>query len=140
MARFGRDAAAEKGMPKSRVKRGAIFDRQGGRRRRRRLRWPYLQHISSNGQKRLSLALARRPTLRFVQTLSVASSVFPSLYRGENKGLQILLGYSQARPGRKVKQGQEEISRNHVPTFFLGSVHLTCSNVSTFQIYFHILL
>ena len=38
-------------------------------------------------------------------------------YRGEKKGLQILAG-----PGRKAKQGQEERSRNHVPTFFLGSV------------------
>ena len=38
------------------------------------------------------------------------------------KSLQILLSYSQAGPGRKTKQGQEEISRNHVPTFFLGSV------------------
>ena len=28
--------------------------------------------------------------------------------------------------GRKAKQGQEEISRNHVPTFFLGSVHYIC--------------
>ena len=33
-----------------------------------------------------------------------------------------MLSYSQAGPGRKAKQGQEEISRNHVPTFFLGSV------------------
>ena len=40
----------------------------------------------------------------------------------EKKGLQILLSYSQAGPGRKAKQDQEEISRNHVPTFFLGSV------------------
>ena len=44
------------------------------------------------------------------------------IYRGEKKGLQMLLSYSQAGPGRKAKQGQEEISRNHVPTFFLGSV------------------
>ena len=38
--------------------------------------------------------------------------------RGEKKGLQILLSYSQAGPGRKAKQGREEISRNHVQTFF----------------------
>ena len=44
------------------------------------------------------------------------------LYMGEKKGLQILLSYSQAGPGRKAKQVQEEISRNHVHTFFLGSV------------------
>ena len=44
-------------------------------------------------------------------------------YRGEKKGLQILLSCSQAGPGRKAKQGQEEISRNHVQTFLLGSVY-----------------
>ena len=38
------------------------------------------------------------------------------------KSLQILLGNIQAGPGRKVKQEQEEISRNHVPRLFLGSV------------------
>ena len=36
--------------------------------------------------------------------------------------MQILVSYSQAGPGRKAKQGQEEISRNHVQTFFLVSV------------------
>ena len=41
-----------------------------------------------------------------------------TMYRGEKKGLQILLSYSQAGPGRKAKQGQEQISHNHVPTFF----------------------
>ena len=39
-----------------------------------------------------------------------------------NKGLQILLSNSQAGPGRKIKQEQEEISRNHVQAFFPGSV------------------
>ena len=42
-------------------------------------------------------------------------------FRVEKKVLQILLSYIQAGPGRKAKQGQKEISRNHVPTFFLGS-------------------
>ena len=51
------------------------------------------------------------------------------LYRGEKKSLQILLSYSQAGPGRKAKQGQEEISRNHVPTFFLGSVCMYLSGL-----------
>ena len=36
--------------------------------------------------------------------------------------LRLQLSYRQAGPGRKARQGQEEISRNHVPTFFLGSV------------------
>ena len=46
-------------------------------------------------------------------------------YRGERKkGLQILLSYSQAGDRQKTKQDQEEISRNHVPTFFLGSVYV----------------
>ena len=50
------------------------------------------------------------------------------LYRGEKKGLQIVLSYSQAGPGRKAKLGQEEISHNHVPTFFLSSVHNAGAN------------
>ena len=36
--------------------------------------------------------------------------------------MQILLSYSQAGPGRKAKQGQEDASRNHAQTLFLGSV------------------
>ena len=51
----------------------------------------------------------------------MADDLFRYLQGGE-KGAQILLSYSQAGPGRKTKQGQEEISRNHVPSFFLGSV------------------
>ena len=48
---------------------------------------------------------------------------FPVIkYRAEKKSLQILLSRTQAGPGRKVKQEQEEISRNHVPRLFLGSV------------------
>ena len=35
-------------------------------------------------------------------------------YRARNKGMQILLSNSQAGPGRKFKQEQEEISRYHV--------------------------
>ena len=38
-------------------------------------------------------------------------------YRDRLKGVQILLNTSQAGPGRKVKQEQEEISRNHVQAF-----------------------
>ena len=43
-------------------------------------------------------------------------------YRGENKGLFVLLSRSQAGPGRTVKQ--EEISRNHVQSFIFSSVIL----------------
>ena len=43
-------------------------------------------------------------------------------YRAEKKSLQILLSSTQAGPGRKVKQEQEEISRNHVQAFIPGSV------------------
>ena len=56
------------------------------------------------------------------------------LYRAEKKSLQILLSRTQAGPGRKVKQEQEETSRNHVPRLFLGSVYdfgrwvTTCSS------------
>ena len=38
-------------------------------------------------------------------------------YKDRLKGVQILLSNSQAGPGRKVKQEQEEISRNHVQAF-----------------------
>ena len=48
-----------------------------------------------------------------------SAGFFYEYYRGEKKnGLQILLSYSQAGPGRKANPGQEEISHNHVPTFF----------------------
>ena len=43
-------------------------------------------------------------------------------YKEEKKGLQILLSYSQAGPGKKAKQGQEEISPNHVKAFSGDSV------------------
>ena len=46
-----------------------------------------------------------------------------TVYSAEKKSLQILLSSTQAGPGRKVKQEQEEISRNHVPILFLGSVY-----------------
>ena len=42
--------------------------------------------------------------------------------RAEKKSLQILLSNIQAGPGRKIKQEQEEISRNHVPSLFAVSV------------------
>ena len=49
---------------------------------------------------------------------------FPAyLYRGENKGLFVLLSRTLAGPGRTVKQEQQEISRNHVQTFIFPSVH-----------------
>ena len=51
-----------------------------------------------------------------------ASNLLNLNYRAEKKSLQILLSSTQAGPGRKVKQEQEEISRNHVPRLFLGSV------------------
>ena len=44
------------------------------------------------------------------------------IYRARNKGMQILLSYSQAGSGRTVKQEQEDISRNHVQAFIPGSV------------------
>ena len=46
------------------------------------------------------------------------------IYRGENKGLHVLLSRTQAGPGRTVKQKQEEISRNHLQTFIFPSVHV----------------
>ena len=45
------------------------------------------------------------------------ASDLSEMYRDRLKGVQILLNNSQAEPGRKVKQQQEEISRNHVQAF-----------------------
>ena len=50
-------------------------------------------------------------------TLAWCVIIRQKLYRGEKKCLQILLSYSQVGQGRKAKQGQEEISRNHVQAF-----------------------
>ena len=41
-------------------------------------------------------------------------TAFSAFYRGEDKGLFVLLSRTQAGPGRKAKQGQKEISRNHI--------------------------
>ena len=44
------------------------------------------------------------------------------MYRGELKGLHVLLSRIQAEPGRTVKQEQEKISPNHVQRLNLISV------------------
>ena len=43
-------------------------------------------------------------------------------YRGEQKGMQVLLNRTQAWPGRAIKQEQEQNSRNHVQAFLFVSV------------------
>ena len=53
---------------------------------------------------------------------SSSSQVGSELYREANKGLYVLVSRTQARPGRTVKQEQEEISRNHAQTFIYPSV------------------
>ena len=53
---------------------------------------------------------------------SSGKTVSERAYRAEKKSLQTSLSRTQAGPVRKVKQEQEEISRNHVPRLFLGSV------------------
>ena len=53
------------------------------------------------------------------------------IYRAEKKSWQILLSWTQAEPGRKVKEEQAEISRNHVPRLFLSSVALRRSDASS---------
>ena len=62
------------------------------------------------------------PACEQFQELAMEGETFK--YRAEKKSLQILLSSTQAGPGRKVKQEQEEISRNHVEAFNSGSVHL----------------
>ena len=54
-----------------------------------------------------------------------------TIYRDEIYSLQILLSRTQAGQGRTVKQGQEEISPNHVQRFNLISIEpLTARYVS----------
>ena len=53
-------------------------------------------------------SMANCERFRYVHTIE---------YRDLLKGVQILLSNSQSGPGRKVKQEQEEISRNHVQAF-----------------------
>ena len=48
---------------------------------------------------------------------------YNNMYRGGNKSLFVLLSRTQAGPGRTVKQGQQDISRNLVKTFIYLSVH-----------------
>ena len=60
-----------------------------------------------------------------VRVLVVTAFPFPLSHfhlQGREKSLQILLSYSQAAPGRKAKQDQEEISRYHVQRLLLRSV------------------
>ena len=59
------------------------------------------------------------------QNMSTPIEFCPDFYRGEKKGLQILLSYSQAVSVRTAKQEQERISPNHVPTIFHFSVSET---------------
>ena len=61
-----------------------------------------------------------------------------TLYRGGNKGLFVLLSRTQAGPGRKVKQEQEEISRNHVQTLFGSSVYVSIHFKFTSQVQWEI--
>ena len=58
-------------------------------------------------------------------------------YRAEKKSWQILLSRTQTEPGRKVKQDQEDISRNHVPRLFLGSLDF-CRSLYVHSIEFDI--
>ena len=58
-----------------------------------------------------------------------------TVYRAEKNSLKILLSSAQAGPGRKVKQEQEEISRNHVPRLFLGSVNMNRAKSYTWYMY-----
>ena len=46
-------------------------------------------------------------------------------YSGPGKSMHILLSNTQAGPDRTVKEEQEEISRNHVPTIILFPVLLS---------------
>ena len=53
---------------------------------------------------------------------SLTSPRLGELYSAEKKSFQLLLSSTQAGQVRKVKQEQEDNSRNHVQAFFPGSV------------------
>ena len=74
------------------------------------------------GEIRSCSCLAVLPDSAWVLLNKINQPFFTSLYRAEKKSLQMLLSSTQAGPGRKVKQEQDEISRNHVPRLFLSSV------------------
>ena len=47
-----------------------------------------------------------------------SAQIYHDVYKGEKKGSQFLLSYSQAGPGRKAKWGQgRNISQPHTKTF-----------------------
>ena len=52
-----------------------------------------------------------------------------AVYRGENKGLFVLLSRTQAESGRTVKQEQEKISRNHGQTTNLYRLCQNCQRI-----------
>ena len=56
-------------------------------------------------------------------------------YREPAKGLQILLSWTQAGPGRAIKQEQEEISPNHVQAIYGASVLLLDTKNLCFQFF-----
>ena len=64
--------------------------------------------------------LGKKDTVAIITRMHVSPI---SMYRGANKGMDVLLSRTQAGPGRTVKQEQEEISRNHVQAFIPGSVY-----------------
>ena len=96
-------------------------------------KWLLLLHATLNGSL---MQLSTRRKWRLIAGLSCGSigescfirfeiwlwnrqtlSGWRGNYRGRLKSIQILLGRTQAGPGRKVKQEQEENSRNRVPSF-----------------------
>ena len=79
-----------------------------------RLREPRLLDSSGCGMRANATYAPFRPP-RHRQRLTT--------HREPGKGLQILLSRTQAGQGRKVKQEQEQISRNHVQAFSGASVY-----------------
>ena len=67
--------------------------------------------------------------------MNASDGVTPWLYRAEKKALQILLSRTQAGPGSKVKQQEEDISRNHVPRLFLNSVHMFNNSTKVLRVF-----
>ena len=86
-------------------------------------------HIPGSTGQGLYIILVGQTTCNPESNLFIVDKMYPveyvcyvGVYRAEKKSYQILLSSTQAGPGRKVQQEQEENSRNHVPRLFLGSV------------------
>ena len=66
--------------------------------------------------------------VNFMQKVAPRTQLHMNTYRGELKGLYVLLNRTQAGQGRAVKHEQDENSRNHVQAFFISLSKRHCNS------------